>query len=328
MWIRTFRPPHGRFFCWISVNNTLACNAWATGEWRYKSEIRSRFMLLLRFIRHLRLPFQFVLAPVFLLGYALADASLSMGFAVSFILVHVGLYGGATAYNSYWDRDKGPIGGMKYPPGVGQWEHIGGLAVQAGAVLGMGWVDWRMGFVGLVMMGMGIAYSHPRWRWKARPWGSLLTVTLGQGILPFFLGWWAGDADGMRWAIWLALVATALLITGFYPLTQVYQIAEDSARGDCSFAVRFGPSGVFALGRGLVGFAAVLFVLAIWQGGLFQPGWLLGIPLAYAVFYSALHWWQRRFAEQDEYQNHDWAFAICAGMSGSFWAFVLVELLW
>lgn len=283
-------------------------------------------MLFLRFIRHLRLPFQFVLAPVFLLGYVLAGAPPSLSFLVLFLLVHIGLYGGATAYNSYCDKDVGPIAGMKYPLGVGSWEKWGGLGVQAVAVLGMGWWDWRMGSVGLLMLGMGIAYSHPLWRWKARPWGSLLAVTLGQGMLPFFLGWWAGGGGEMGLAIYIVIGATALLITGFYPLTQVYQIEEDRGRGDISFAVRYGVVGVFRMARIVVGLGAVLFLFAVWWGGLFQQSWLLGIPLAYAVYYWALGKWERLFAGQDEYQNHDWALRVCAGMSGAFWFFVLVEL--
>ena len=38
-----------------------------------------------------------------------------------FFLWHLGLYGGATAFNSYWDKDKGPIGGLKNPPPMRPW---------------------------------------------------------------------------------------------------------------------------------------------------------------------------------------------------------------
>ena len=78
---------------------------------------------LRRFVRHLRLQFQSILAPIFLLGYELTDAPPSLSFLFLFLLMHVGLYGGATAYNSYYNRDEGPIGGMKQS-----------LAVDAGAI--------------------------------------------------------------------------------------------------------------------------------------------------------------------------------------------------
>ena len=84
-------------------------------------------MALGRFIRHLRLQFQLILAPVFLLGYKLTGATLELHFVGLFLLVHIGLYGGMTAFNSYYDRDEGPIGGMKFPPPADKLERNGGL---------------------------------------------------------------------------------------------------------------------------------------------------------------------------------------------------------
>ena len=61
---------------------------------------------------HLRLPFQLLLAPVFLWGWLLAGGGLSWTFALAFLAFHVFLYGGVTAFNSYYDRDEGPVGGL------------------------------------------------------------------------------------------------------------------------------------------------------------------------------------------------------------------------
>ena len=76
---------------------------------------------------------------------------------------------------------------------------------------------WSMALAGLVILGMGVAYSHPRWRWKARPLGSLLTVAVGQGVLPFFMGIAAANELSGRvepLEIALAACATVLIITG------------------------------------------------------------------------------------------------------------------
>jgi 1,4-dihydroxy-2-naphthoate octaprenyltransferase len=281
------------------------------------------------FLRHLRLHFQLVLAPVFLLGYALSGARADASLVLLFLLLHVGLYGGATAYNSYWDRDQGPVGGMKHPPGVGQWELWGGLGLQIIAVGLMIFWGWKMALAGLAMLGMGIAYSHPRWRWKGRPWRSLLTVTVGQGLLPFFMGTWAGgqqQSAATGWEIGLAAASAALVITGLYPLTQVYQIEEDGKRGDCSFAVRYGPGRVFALARWGVGTGVGLLLCAAWLGDLLGDFWIwLGLP-GYGAFWWTLGKWEERFARQDAYQNHDWAFGLSAGLSGAFWVLALVEM--
>lgn len=89
------------------------------------------------FVRHLRLHFQLLLAPIFLLGYAASGATPNLSLLFLFLLIHIGLYGGATAYNSYYDRDEGPIGGMKYPLVVGDLELYGGLTLQVLALLGL-----------------------------------------------------------------------------------------------------------------------------------------------------------------------------------------------
>ena len=288
-------------------------------------------MALGRFIRHLRLQFQLILAPVFLLGYKLTGAELELRFVGLFLLVHIGLYGGMTAFNSYYDRDEGPIGGMKFPPLADKLERNGGLFLQLVAVGAMAFWGWGMALAGLVILGLGVAYSHPRWRWKARPLVSLLTVAVGQGVLPFFMGIAAanelsGRVGSMEMA--LAASATAIIITGLYPLTQVYQIAEDRQRGDYTIAVYWGADRIFLFARSLVGvgLAAMFFFAFIVK--IFHNFWLWLLPPGYLVFWYVVWVWSRRFAKQTVYQNHDWAFATSLGTSGVFWLFLAIEFIY
>ena len=67
---------------------------------------------------HLRLHFQLLLAPVFLWGWLLAGGGLSRAVLLGFVAFHFFLYAGATAFNSYYDRDVGPVGGLERPPQV------------------------------------------------------------------------------------------------------------------------------------------------------------------------------------------------------------------
>ena len=285
---------------------------------------------LRRFVRHLRLQFQFILAPIFLLGYELTDAPPTLPFLFLFLLIHVGLYGGATAYNSYYDRDKGPIGGMKQPLAVDAAELYGGLFLQVLALLGLLWWGVNMFLGGLAMVVMGILYSHPHWRWKARPMLSLFPVTLGQGLIPFFMG--VEAAPDLYYVlsyreIFVTAAAAALIITGLYPLTQVYQIEEDAQRGDRTFAVQFGFQTVFHLSRVLVGIGLLLLEwVALYSEVLPRP-WKWLIPVGYGLFFSATQIWSKRFATQTVYQNHDWSFGISLGMSSMFWVLLSVEFL-
>src|SRR6056297_3924660 len=79
---------------------------------------------LLHFILHLRLHYQFfILSGGYLLGGYLSDQMYAAQFWIQFFNVHVLLFGGATAYNSWWDKDEGAIGGLRHPPKMTRWMH-------------------------------------------------------------------------------------------------------------------------------------------------------------------------------------------------------------
>ena len=147
-----------------------------------------------------------------------------------YLALAVDLYGGATAYNSVYDRDEGPVGGLAAPPPVPAGLLPFSLMLQAAGAAAAPIVGWPFTLVYLAMAGLGAAYSHPRVRFKARPWASLLVVSLGQGVLGFLLGFLAaGGAPRAALApraLEAAFVAAAFT-TALYPLTQLYQVDED-----------------------------------------------------------------------------------------------------
>jgi 4-hydroxybenzoate polyprenyltransferase len=213
--------------------------------------------------KHLRVPFQLSLAPLFLWGYFLASLILTSDFLLGFLAFHFFLYTGITAYNSAFDRDEGPVGGMLKPPPVPPGLLPFSLVVQVvGAVLAA-YVSPLFLTLYLIIAGMGVAYSHPRIRWKAHPVASALTVFVGQGALGFLAGW--VTARGEMASVWSergiwGMLAAAFTTLGLYPLTQVYQIEEDARRGDRTLAVVLGPVRALRLGfvcLAVAGIAAV-----------------------------------------------------------------------
>src|ERR1700704_2365050 len=125
---------------------------------------------------HLRLHFQLLLAPVFLWGWLLAGGGLSRSVVLGFMAFHFFLYSGATAFNSYYDRDVGPVGGLEHPPGVTPALLPFSLAVQAGGWLLAAFVNWTFWLAYTAFVALSLAYSHPRIRWKAHTLTSLLVV--------------------------------------------------------------------------------------------------------------------------------------------------------
>jgi 4-hydroxybenzoate polyprenyltransferase len=199
---------------------------------------------------HLRLPFQFVFAPIFLWGWLLSGGHGTVQVALAFIALHVFLYGGTTAFNSYFDRDEGPVSGLEQPPPVPS-----ALLPFSLAWKGLGWLlaalvnlPFALAYTGYLVL--SIAYSHPRVRLKARPIVSLLVISLGQGALVFLGAWGAarGEVASLVSPTGLAgMAVAALLVLSFYPLTQIYQIDEDRSRGDRTLAVAWGPAACFAV---------------------------------------------------------------------------------
>ena len=197
------------------------------------------------FIVHLRLHYQLLILPGgYLLGGLYSSELTWPPFILQFFNVHVCLNGGVTAYNSYWDKDEGPIGGLKAPPPMRPWMHPASLAVQAiGLVIG-----WSEGPVFIALYGatmlLSVAYSWPGMRWKGHPQLSLVAVGVGTGTNTFLMGYLAGGREGLSPTLILAAVGVALLLLSLYPVSQVFQIEEDSARGDTTFATAYGLKGV------------------------------------------------------------------------------------
>lgn len=195
---------------------------------------------LLHFVLHLRLHYQFfILSGGYLLGGYLSDAMISQQFWLQFINVHVLLFGGATAYNSWWDKDEGAIGGLKHPPKMEKWMHSVSLLFMFS-----GWV-WSV-FIGLeyaLVYGASLLffwlYSTPHARWKGKPLLSLVAIGVSTGFNSVLLGLWA-SGGAFSTAVLLSAVGASMILLSLYPVSQIFQIDEDHSRGDETFTAYYG----------------------------------------------------------------------------------------
>jgi len=208
-----------------------------------------RFGLALGYLRHMRLGFQLLLAPLFLWGLLLAGGGVDAEAAIAFVSLHLFLYPGATAFNSAYDRDTGPVGGLArpvaVPPGLLAFSTVLQLV---GALLALA-VGVSFALIYLALAAVFVGYSHPSLRWKAHPIASAAAVFGGQGVLGFSAGWIAAGRSvelGPLFGIG-ALVAGATAL-GLYPSTQVFQVEEDMGRGDRTLAVVLGKGRALRLG--------------------------------------------------------------------------------
>ena len=216
-------------------------------------------------------------------------------FLVAGIVWAVGLNGGTLAINSAFDRDEGDIGYLDAPPPVAWWLIPFSLLFlfggQALALL------FGLKFAGayLVCLIMSLVYSVPPFRWKRLAGVDLVINCFGYGFWTFLAGALvpperldalvdSAIADPRAYLLaspYLAeRIALPVLLVGagffflfgaLYPLTQLYQVEEDRARGDLTLALWMGPrpSVLFALLCAVLAhgcFALALMPGQVWQG--------------------------------------------------------------
>ncbi len=275
---------------------------------------------------HLRLHFQILLAPIFLWGYFLAGGRPDRRFWLAFIAFHVFLYGGTTVYNSYYDRDDGPVGGLEKPPPVTPEMLPFSLLMQAiGAILAT-LVSVPFLLIYLAIFILFTAYSHPRPRLKGRPFVGLLTVALGQGVLAAVAGCVTAQPNlgALTGFDWVALLAAALLTTGFYPITQIYQIDADLARGDVTFAAWASPRGTFTFGLIAMSLAATILAIIFYQlFGLLQT---LIVALFCLGLLGSIFYWARTYDPGQVIANYRRVMRLYRSLTLGFLGFLCLHL--
>jgi 4-hydroxybenzoate polyprenyltransferase len=285
--------------------------------------VKPRLLLI-----HLRLPFQVLLSPVWLWGWLVAGGGWSPGAALGFVAFHGFLYSGVTAFNSYYDRDVGPVGGLERPPPVPDALFSFSLLVQAiGLVLCL-FVNVQVVAIYCIFMMLSVAYSHPRVRLKAHPYSSLALVAVGQGVLAFAAAWSAvrgavGGLDSVDGV--LGAIASALLILALYPLTQIFQIEEDAARGDRTLAVAWGPHAccLFSVACTALGGAAMVVVVAL----RFGPGDVALLTLGLVAQIGAITWLATTLTRDDTRSRYRRVMRLARVSASGLGGYLLVRLL-
>jgi UbiA prenyltransferase family len=197
------------------------------------------------FLSHLRLHYQFlILSGAFLSGAVLSPRLNWLHFSWQFLNVHILLFGAVTVYNSYWDKDQGPIGGLRHPKPLASWTLPAAWCLQ---ILGLGFAIWNSITSGIVFAGSMLffwCYSRPGIRWKGRPLLSLIAIGASTGLGGFLLGYWHFETIPLSMPILLGALGVTGLIVSLFPMSQIYQVEEDSQRLDQTFVARYGLAGM------------------------------------------------------------------------------------
>ncbi|MDN5285244.1 MAG: ubiquinone biosynthesis protein UbiA [Mucilaginibacter sp.] len=209
---------------------------------------------------HLRFVFSVFLLPVYLFAFSQVQVIHASSAILVFFIWHLLAFPASNGYNSYFDRDEDSIALLAKPPEVDISLYYFSILLEAVAFLLGFLINWEFAFAVLVYGIMSKLYSHPATRLKKYPIISFLTVFFFQGAFIYYTTYSAlsGLSLFRHWdtGFTVAGAICSCLIGASYPLTQVYQHAEDSRRGDRTLSLVLGYKGSFV-------FSGILFALGI-----------------------------------------------------------------
>ena len=214
----------------------------------------------------LRFRFSFFLMPIFLFGLYMAEGELSSSVWMAFGILHFLVYPSSNGYNSYQDRDEGPIGGIENPPPPNALLFVLTILMDLVALILAYQIHLTFTLLILVYILFSRAYSYRGIRFKKYGVLSYFIIALFQGIVVYLLALSAVDGgilanDGKN--ILLGSAYAFLLLGGSYPITQIYQHKQDEEDGVISLSAKLGIQKTFLFSEIHVGVATILLYLLL-----------------------------------------------------------------
>jgi len=218
--------------------------------------------------------------------------------------------GGTLALNSAFDRDEGDIGYLEDPPPVPRYLAFFALALLVAGLL----VALTLGHRFVMAYGacflMSVLYSVPPFRFKARAGLDVLINATGYGGLTLYAGW-AAAARPLTPPIVNVVLAFFWFFVGFYPLTQIYQVDEDTRRGDYTLALALGKRNALLLACGGVGIGFTFLASEVVRR--YRGAWSAGLALAFLAWGGVLvPWYLRRRQVGVAYEQRGFYLALYA----------------
>lgn len=206
-------------------------------------------------IKLLRVPFSVFLSPLYFFALSQVPHINWYKAGLLFFILHFLIYPASNGYNSYMDRDTESIGGLEKPPPPSRQLFLLTIVLDTAALALSFLINWWFPAVILLYIGASKAYSYRGIRLKKLPVIGYLTVIIFQGALTFWLVYYGSNQEPSLFVPWQGMVICALLIGGFYPLTQIYQHQQDLKDGVVTLSYKLGYKGTFI-------FCAVVYLFA------------------------------------------------------------------
>jgi len=289
------------------------------GVTSFRESMRSTIQLL-------RFPFSIFLMPVFWFAVSQVVYKSWPKIILVFVILHLLVYPASNGYNSYMDRDETSIGGLKNPARPTKQLFyvtvaLDLFAIMLSLIIGIG---FAIGIVAYILASR--AYSYRGIRLKKYPLAGYLTVVVFQGSVTFYLvysGIYAGTNPHVPVA---AMLASSLLVGGFYPLTQVYQHDADKQDGVMTISRMLGIKGTFIFAMIMYSIAFATLAYYFFSSLEAKEFWVVAtcmLPiLVYFLKWTIKVWKDARQANFENTMKMNWLASCCTNIG-----FIVVLLM-
>lgn len=251
-----------------------------------------------RVLIHIRWPLQSFTVLGFLFAITISRTNLSIDLAMGFFSWFL-LCAGITVFNSYYDKDTGPVAGLINPPStsfsmlVGAWTlKLSGLFI----ALFLNEVFLITYVTGIIL---SVLYSHEKFRLKSNGYIAVLFNFI-IGAMAFCVG---ASFSPIHWrTLSYGAIGAGMFLAAIYLMMQVHQKEQDMFRKDFSIMVIHGRR-VTLISSILIMLFAAIFCLASFVSAGYQSAYIVGICAYFlAIFVSSYLWFKRRATSTSDFK--------------------------
>lgn len=238
-------------------------------------------------LKLLRFHFSIFLLPVSLFSFFYIQPDLEARFLLVVLIWHLLVFPASNGYNSYNDRDEGPIGGLLRPPMPTRTLLVTVNMMDLLAIFLSVLVNWLFSLFVLAYILVSRLYSNRSIRLKQYPVIGFLVVFIFQGMWIF-----CGNVVALATPelltytpVFLSAVASSFLAGTLYPLTQIYQHQSDHEDGVNTLSMVLGMKGTFVFSVIMFAIASILIYCSFYLQRAVGNFWLFNLVMLPSTLY-------------------------------------------
>ncbi len=283
---------------------------------------------ILNTIKLLRLPFSVFLLPISLFSFYYIQPTIDYQLILVLIIWHLLVFPSSNAYNSFHDRDEGPIGALEAPPKPTKLLLQVSNLMDSLAILLSIFINLYFTAFVIVFIVVSRLYSNRQVRLKKYPVAAFLIVCLCQGS-----GVFVANIFGLSSAVLFSntsviysAIACYFFIGTMYPLTQIYQHKADAEDGVKTLSIMLGKEGTFIF-SGFMYLMATLFIyLSFHDNQGLNNFWIFNIVMLPAAIYF-INWSIRSFRNEAQvnYKNTMTLLVLSSLLNNIYFLIILIK---